>query len=144
MCYEREKNLGSIPVLHKQTQPEDAMFTFKEVPFSHHKFISRGKELPTYNTDKCCSTESVHFPPEIVLLSVNFRSTFHSFQFWHLIELTKSFFLKWGVKGHGGTWFFCPMGLRNIYLYASFCLYLALWFWANNSILIPYTMVSLF
>lgn len=91
MCYEREKNLGSIPVLHKQTQPEDVMFTFKKVPFSRHKFISRGKDFPTYNTDKCCSTDSVRFPPEIVLLPVNFRSIFHSFQVWHLIELTKSF-----------------------------------------------------
>lgn len=86
-----KKNPGSTPVLYKQTQLEDAMFMFKKVTSSHHKFISRGKEIPTYNTDKCCSTESVHFPLGIVLLSVNFKSSFHSFQVWHLIELKKYF-----------------------------------------------------
>lgn len=62
MCYQREKkNRGSIPVLQKQTHLEDAMFMFKKVPSSHHKLISRGKDIPTYNIDKGCSMESVHF-----------------------------------------------------------------------------------
>lgn len=91
MCCQREKNPGSIPVLYKQTQLEDATLMFKKIPSSPHKFISRGKDIPTYNTDKCCSSECVYFPLGIVLPSVNFKSSFQSFQVWHLIELTNCF-----------------------------------------------------
>lgn len=79
MCYQRNKTSGSIPALYKHTQLEDAMFMFKKVPSSHHKFISRGKDIPIYNTDKHCSAEGVHFPLGI-LLSINLKSIFHSFQ----------------------------------------------------------------
>lgn len=73
MCYQRKKKqptLLDLFVLYKQTQLEDAMFMFKKVLSSHHKFISRGKEIPAYNAGKCCSTESVHLLLGIVLLSV--------------------------------------------------------------------------
>lgn len=91
MCSQRQKNPGSIPVLYKQIQPEDATLMFKKVSSSPHKFISRGKDISTYNTDKYCSSESVHFPLGIVFSSVNFKSSFQSFQVWHLIELTNCF-----------------------------------------------------
>lgn len=131
---------------YKQTQFEDVMSVFKKVPSSHHKLILRGKNIPTHNIDKCCSAESVYFPFTIILLSIKFKSGFHSFKVWHLIRLTK-YFSSWEnwCEGSWSNMIFCHMELRNRYFYSNFCIYRAVSFWGNNeTTLIPYGMFSLF
>lgn len=56
----KKRGILDLFVSYKQTQL-DVMLLFKKVHSSHHKFILRGKDIPTDNTDKC-SAESVHFP----------------------------------------------------------------------------------